>query len=131
MGIVESLVLLAVVTIAAAAFAYTQRLRHQHRLRITEMMHEERMAAINQGMELPPHDPLDSRVDRPATARAGLGAGLVLILGGVGMFVAFTMVPSAPDSSMGLHTLSSLGVIPIFIGVGLLIFAWVTRGQSS
>ena len=67
-GIVESLVLLAAVTIAAAAFVSAQRLQHQRTLRITEMVHEERMAAINQGMELPPHDTLDTHVTRPATA---------------------------------------------------------------
>ena len=53
MGIVQSFVLLAAVIIVVAAFAYAQRLRHQRTLRTTEMVHEERMAAINQGMELP------------------------------------------------------------------------------
>jgi hypothetical protein len=129
-GIVESFVLLAAVTVVAAAFVYTQRLHHQRTLRIMAMMHEERMAAINQGMELPPHDTLASTGDRPAPARAALGAGLVFILGGAGMFVAFTLVPTSPDSSVGLHALRSLGMIPVFIGAGLVISAWLTQGPS-
>ena len=130
MGTVESFVLLTVVVTASAAFVYAQRLHHQRTLRLRELAHEERMAAINHGLELPPHEALDERSDRPATARAALGAGLVLVLGGMGMFVAFMLVPSIGDGSTGLHTLSSLGIIPVFIGAGLLIFAWVTRTNS-
>jgi hypothetical protein len=129
-GIVESFVMLAAVAVVAAAFAYAQRLQHQRTLRIREMMHEERMAAIKQGLELPPHDTPASGGDRPAAGRAALGAGLVFILGGAGMWVAFAFVPTAPDSSEGLHTLRSLGMIPMFIGAGLLFSTWLTRGPS-
>ena len=64
------------------------------------------MAAINQGLELPSHDDLDTSRDRAATPRAALGAGIVLVVGGAGLFVGFTMVPSAGDGTTGLHTLS-------------------------
>jgi hypothetical protein len=129
-GTVEAVVVLAVVMTVSAAFAYSARLHHQRALRIRELAHEERMAAVNRGLELPPHEMLDAGAMRSATPRTAFGAGLVLVLGGVGMFAAFTMVPSAGDGTVGLHTLSSLGIIPMFIGVGLLIFAWATRAPS-
>jgi hypothetical protein len=130
MDVATSLVLLTAVITASAAFVYMLRLHHQRSLRINEMLHEERMAAINQGLELPPHGELDSASERSATPRAALGAGLVLVLGGVGLNVAFRFVPTLGDGATGLHTLSSLGVIPVFVGVGLLIFAWATRALS-
>jgi hypothetical protein len=124
-----SFLLLGAVVAVSVAFAYVQRLQNERALRISEMAHEERMAAINHGLELPPHDTLETG-ERSTTPRAALGAGLVLVLGGVGMFAAFTLVPTTGDGSTGLHMLSSLGIIPIFVGVGLLIFAWATRNPS-
>ena len=129
MDVATSLVLLSAVITVSAAFVYVLRLHHQRTLRISEMAHEERMAAINHGQELPANDALDA-VERSATPRAALGAGLVFLLGGAGIFGAFTMVPSAGDGTTGLHTLSSLGVIPMFVGVALLIFAFATRSAS-
>jgi hypothetical protein len=54
----------------------------------------------------------------------------VLVLGGLGLNVAFRFVPTLGDGATGLHTLSSLGIIPMFVGIGLLIFAWATRALS-
>jgi hypothetical protein len=117
------------VVIAAAVFVYASWLHHQRALRARELAHEERMAAITHGLELPPHDALDDPGGGPAAPLTASGAGLVLVLGGVGMSVAFRFVPSV-DGAGGLHTLASLGIIPIFIGVGLLLFAWATRNAA-
>ena len=132
----QALVLLITMAIAAGAVVATAvavihavRLRHQRLLQEREMTHRERMAAIEKGLELPPVTAFEANSQQPAAGGA-LPAGLVLLLGGVGLFVAFRFVPTVGDSGAGLHNFASLGLIPAFAGAGLVIFSWMSRMSS-
>jgi uncharacterized protein DUF6249 len=110
---------------AAVALIYGLRLRHQRLLRDRDMTHRERLAAIEKGLELPSLASID--VPGPQPAAAALPVGVVLLLGGIGIFVAFRLVPTMGDSGAGLHNFASLGLIPAFAGAGLVLFSWMAR----
>jgi hypothetical protein len=125
----EMLIVAAALTFAAS-FVYAQRLRHDRLLRHREMLHKERLAAIEKGLELPPlagANPEDARMP----AQSALAAGLVLLLAGIGLTVALRFVPSTGNDGGGLHTLASFGLIPAFAGAGLLLFSWMSRTSES
>jgi hypothetical protein len=114
---------------AAAAFAYSQRLRHQRLLGHRDLVHRERMAAIEKGLDLPAMTGSESE-GSAAPEHVALASGLVLLLGGVGFFAAFIMIPTPDGSADGLHHFASLGLIPAFAGTGLLLFSWMARASS-
>ena len=106
--------------------------RSGRRMRVREMLHRERMAAIEKG--LPLHDlPADLLVepgDDPRAAvnieRTALGAGLVLLLGGIGMVIGLLLVPETRETA-GMNDLASLGAIPMMVGAGLLLYYVLSR----
>lgn len=106
--------------------------RSGRRMRIRELLHRERMAALEKG--LPLHDlPADLLVepgDDPRAAvnieRAALGAGLVLLLGGIGMVIGLFLVPETRETG-GMSDLASLGAIPMMVGAGLLLYYVLSR----
>lgn len=114
--------------LAAAALAvWARHLRESKRVAEREMIHRERLAALEKGAALPellaglraPGDPPGN--GRGWVSQAALLAGLALLFAGVGLFVAFTMIPEAPKGD-GLHSLAPVGLIPAFAGLGLLLF---------
>ncbi len=100
------------------------KLRKRHLER--EMLHRERLLAMEKGIPLPEfptlaEEPSGSLLDylsgSIAIPKLALGCGLILIFGGAGMVAAFLIVP---DSE--LHKVWSVGLIPGFIGVGFVLY---------
>lgn len=119
---VWALVVLFALAIAAGLTVWARHLREAKRLALREMVHRERMAALEKGTALPelPNDPGPSGVDQ--LSRAALLGGLVLVFGGFGLLAALGRVPDTPE--MGdLRDLATMGLLPIFAGFGLLLFA--------
>ncbi|MEM7244460.1 MAG: hypothetical protein AAF533_03915 [Acidobacteriota bacterium] len=101
------------------------RERGTARLRRREMLHEERLAAIEK--DLPPPESLDDAAEWVSheleqlrarwLMRATLGFGLLSSTAGVGMLIAFYF---APDRSF--RAIWTLGFIPLLAGIGVLLF---------
>lgn len=114
--------------LAAAALAvWARHLREAKRVAEREMIHRERMAALEKGAALPE---LPAGLQAPGEAsgngrawvsQAALLAGLTLLFAGVGLFAAFTMIPGTPETA-GMQALAPIGLIPAFAGLGLLLF---------
>jgi len=119
-------------------------LRNNRRDRLREMIHKERMAAIEKGIplgEIPEGGEMDTIIDeereRPGNAQTvrwvrmgSLGVGLLLLFFGVGLFIALSMVPDSA-ATRGVSELHSLGLIPALSGVGLLVFFLLTRRMET
>lgn len=119
-----------------------EQLEARNRMRLREMLHRERMAALEKGKEMPDTDaddilqqsfaagerPGDPAASLRALRRSALGAGLVLLLGGIGWWIALAGVPATRET-LGMQEMASLGVIPAMVGLGLLIF-WVVLGRE-
>ena len=98
-------------------------------LKLRELLHSERLAAIDKGVPLP-EIPLDEEADpvwlRPEAERmraawlqrAALVLGLFFLFGGIGICAGFYW---APDR--GFHDMWTIGMIPAMSGVGLLLYA--------
>lgn len=98
-------------------------------LKLRELLHRERMAAIEKGVPLPEipaeeeADPvwLRSEAERMRAAwlrRTALILGLLFLFGGLGMCAGFYW---APDR--GFNGMWTLGLIPAMSGLGLLLYA--------
>ena len=112
-------------------------LADKERLQLREMLHRERMAAIEKNMPLEGVNLEDSAMPE-VTMNASrnetiswirwtaLFLGLAFFFGGIGMAVAFRIAPE-PD----FNDIWSLGLIPTLTGFGLLIFYFMTVGQNG
>jgi hypothetical protein len=124
----------------AGLVIWARHLREKKRLALREMIHEERMAALEKGADLSqlPAD-LSDAVGGAGTGpdddklaagqwiqRAAFAAGFLLILGGIGMGLALQMLPGTPELR-DLQAMAPLGAIPVLVGAGLLLYAWVDR----
>ena len=112
-------------------------LADKERLQLREMIHRERMAAIEKNMPLegihledatmPEVTVTSSRTDTIAWIRfTALFLGLAFFFGGIGMSVGFRIAPE-PD----FNDIWSIGLIPTLTGFGLLIFYFMTHGQNG
>lgn len=115
------------VTVFIVVMKLARNAREARRLAAREMLHRERLAAIDKGLplhELPAElmfEPKDEEFRTVAAARnAALAAGLIIAPAGIGMMVGFARVPD-------LAQLSPLGLIPIFVGGGLLLYHSLSR----
>ena len=119
-------------TVVAAVFTLVWRSQNLQRYRIRlEMIQKERLVAMEKGIpmpELPEYD--DGR--RPSFEalaermrvhpRWPLGAGALLIVGGIGVTIALRL------SHDPMHyEVWSMGLIPIFVGFGLFLHYRLTR----
>jgi hypothetical protein len=121
--------------------------RHLHEaklLRLREISHTERMAAMERNLPVPEADTagidalLGEGDDRATTSdsinRVGvqwlrivaLAVGLTCLFGGLGILPGFYYLADEEASGMW-----PIGLIPIFIGVGLLIFVRLSRGLAE
>lgn len=108
-----------------------RRAVEQRALRLRELLHSERMAAIEKGVPLP-EIPADDDVDpvwlRPEAEqirgvwlrRMALILGLLALFVGIGICAGFYW---APDR--GFYGMWTIGFIPAMAGVGLLLYAAV------
>lgn len=112
-------------------------LRNKNKIRQQEMVHQERLTAIEKGTPLPEWDKDMLSEDKPMPAYlqtpgqqfrwfryVSLCVGLFLCLGGLGMFWAFAI---SDDNE--LVEIASLGIIPMMAGVGLLLFYFLTKKE--
>ncbi len=112
-------------------------LADRERLKMREMIHRERMAAIEKNLPLEemgledtamPEVTMTSSRNDPITwiRFTALFLGLAFFFGGIGMSVAFRIAPEP-----GFNDIWSLGLIPTLTGFGLLIFYFMTMGQQK
>ena len=85
-----------IVAALAAAFVAYLYFRHLERQRRLEVLHQERMAAMDKGIPLPelPLDPL--KVPKPPDPREPLMHGIVWLALGFGAMLALRLIPNAP-----------------------------------
>lgn len=117
----------------AAAVAAESTARQKARVRIRELIHDERIKALDKGIpieDLPP-DPSEtenewfaSRSWMKGVRLSALAIGLVLSFTGVGMLVGTWF---SPDSE--LNKVATMSLIPIMAGLGLLLFHRLTREE--
>lgn len=117
-------------TIIAAVFYLVIRHQNLQRYRIRlEMIQKERLVAMEKGIpmpELPDYDNGPSLHSLASLLRVNprwpLGAGAVLILGGIGTTVALFLSHEEYHNRVW-----SMGLIPIFVGFGLFLHYRLTR----
>ena len=122
---------IAIVIVALIGFAgFRLWLKHQRRV----MIHRERLAAIEKGVELPP---LEQEVRRSNwnVQRILLLAGLIWISLGIGLFVVFSTLlahPQGPQELTNLpHGIQWVGIAPVMIGFSHLVVYLVGRKKES
>jgi len=117
------------IIVALIAFvAFRQWLRQQRR----NMIHRERLAAIEKGIELPPLEQ-EVQIRSWNVQRILLLAGLTWISLGVGAFVVLTAVLANPsvapqDIPQGIQW---IGVAPVAIGISHIIVYFVGRKKEQ
>jgi hypothetical protein len=117
-----------------------RHLRDAKVLRLREVLHEERMAALERDLPLSNGDAekLDSLLiggqeTEPSSSRmsitgarwtrlTALALGLMLLFAGIGLIPGLYFQSDSEASGTW-----PLGLIPILMGVGLLIFVWLSR----
>lgn len=105
-----------VAAVAAAVMAYMY-FKHVERRRRLEVIHQERLAAMDKGIPLP-ELPLDApQVPRPADPKAPLIHGIVWTSLGLGTMVALLVVARGP-----LTAFWPLPLPMVFLGVGLMLY---------
>jgi hypothetical protein len=111
----------------AAVWLVRKRAHDAQNLRLREMLHRERLTAIEAGVPLPEIPDLEEpspwivpetvRLWSVWMRRLSLFLGLVCAMTGAGICAAFYW---APDR--GFHEMWTIGLIPIMAGFGFLIF---------
>lgn len=110
-------------------------LRQQRSLKLREMQHRERLAAIEKGLAVPalPRERESMLVigglengGGGSYERAALASGLVLAFGGVGFLAALSVMAQIQSLSK-LSAIAFLGLIPMLIGAGLLLYVVLNR----
>lgn len=118
------------VSAGAALAVWARHLREAKRVAVREMLHRERVAALEKGQPLPEVPAETGAADGgdPAAwiGRTALLVGLALLFAGIGFGAAFGLVPDTPET-MGMQELAPLGLLPAFTGVGLLLFYLLDR----
>ncbi|MCW5981801.1 MAG: hypothetical protein KIT09_27190 [Bryobacteraceae bacterium] len=81
------------------------------------MLHQERLAAIEKGIEIPPELLSDST---PLTPNACLLRGLIWTLVGAAVAVFFVAM-AASEGDAELYAASAIGLVPVGVGVAYLV----------
>lgn len=112
-----------------------RNIKAKTRLRENEMIHAERIEAMQKGLTVPPAPELPSvqsgsTVAGPSTPpidwvrMISLALGLFFLFTGIGMCTAFLIVQD-------FHDVWSIGLIPAMAGIGFLLFYSLSRGFKS
>jgi hypothetical protein len=124
----------------AAVLLVAWNIRNKRQLEKLNIIHEERMKAMEKGIPLPEFPELSENESKVILGKAlasnfearrwnprwPLGVGVLLIMGGVGTSVAMRM------SAWKLHNeLWPFGMIGVFVGVGMFLFYALTRTTSN
>ena len=114
-----------------AAVTFVWALGRHQALKVRQMQHEERITALQKGIEIPlqtvPAD--DATAPSNGSRRVWfrltvLGLAMVFFFGGVGLLLAFRLA-GEPE----VHAAWSMGLIPIMVSIGLLLF-WAAAGRE-
>jgi len=125
----------------AAVLLIAWHLRNKRRLEKLQIIHEERMKAMEKGIPLPEFPDLEESESkiilgkalatnieaRPWNPRWPLGVGALFIMGGLGTSVAMRL----SNNYSFHHELWPFGLIAVFIGVGMILFYALTRTPSD
>ena len=118
------LVILAIITY----MGYREWMRHQRR----ELLHKERLSAIEKGMDVPS---IDQQIRRGSwnVQRTLLLAGLIWISLGVSAFVALSAVLSGPSPDRDIPEGAQwIGLAPTLIGIShLIVYAAGKKKENS
>jgi hypothetical protein len=125
----------------AAVLLIAWHMRNKRRLEKLQIIHEERMKAMEKGIPLPEFPELEetegnsivgkalaSNIEaKPWNPRWPLGVGALLITGGLGTTVAMRL-----SEDYGFHNeLWPFGLVAVFMGVGMFLFYALTRTPSN
>jgi hypothetical protein len=124
-----------------AAGIWQRHLRDAKLLRLREMIHQERMTNMESNPSAAPENQqldellleMAKREPRPSNPAAGVGwvrlialcIGLAGLFGGIGIAAGMSAT-SDPD----IYGMWSMGIIPSAIGLGLLVFYFLSRNFS-
>lgn len=117
--------LIPIVAILAAAAILIVGLKLRARRR--ELLHKERLAAIEKGIELPQALLAESEAVGP---NACLLRGLIWLFTGVAIVVFFLAVGSAEGNRHALAA-SALGLVPVGVGLAYLVIYRKTRSEQA
>jgi O-antigen/teichoic acid export membrane protein len=113
--------------------------RQKRKLARQELLQKERFKLMEQGMPLPDWDPaalVDEGIavssaeaherSRQMFRLVSLALGYFLAFAGIGLLVAFNVAPTDD-----WEDIATVGAIPLMAGIGLLLFHYLSRGESS
>lgn len=124
-------------------------LQHRNRLKLREMIHKERMIAIEKGIplsKLPEEDPTLLKDEKLWAAqifgkmtgnhygrKLALALGLVILFGAIGWIITLSLFRENTLFEIGLLGRGSalLGIIPLMIGIGLILYYRLARESKS
>ncbi len=129
----------------AAVLLIAWHLRSKRRMEKLQIIHAERMKAMEKGIPLPEFPELGENEGGALKALASnlaskrlnprwpLGVGVLLIMGGLGTAVAMRMSAGAIVTADGrIHSeLWPFGLIGVFLGIGMFLFYALTRTAAD
>jgi hypothetical protein len=112
-----------VVALAAVVVAYLY-FRHVERQRRLEIVHQERLAAMDKGIPLPELPRDAPKVPKPPDPREPLIHGIVWLALGFGAMLALRLIPHAP-------VLWPLPLPIALLGIGLILYYALVANQRA
>jgi len=114
-----------------AVFVFLGYIDYRGKRRRLEMLHQERLAAIERGIPLPELPELGPPPPRPAGPKgehpnAALATGIILLFGGLGGVGALALVPAQE-----LHRYWSTPLPLAMVGFGLVLFHYLTKKSAN
>ncbi|MGH9423036.1 MAG: DUF6249 domain-containing protein [Thermoanaerobaculia bacterium] len=115
--------LLAWVAMFLAARLVRLHIRGRERIIVRELLHRERMSAIEHSLPLPEIPLEEKALDQPRSDPATMARLAIMLIGaGIGITAGFYFAPNAE-----IHEIWSLGFVPIMMGLACATAAWMTR----